>query len=68
MTPQLWGVIIGFLVGIVMMRLHRRQAALKRRDSQGGQTAVLNTGAGLSPLIWAGIGWLVMPFLIPQAP
>ncbi len=68
MTPQLWGVIIGFLVGLVMMRIHRRQAARKRDESEGGQTAVLNAAAVLSPLIWAGIGWLVIPFLLPQAP
>ena len=68
MTPQFWGVIIGFLVGIVMMRVHRRQAARKRHAGEGGQTAVLNAAAVLSPLIGAAIGWLVMPFLIPQAP
>ncbi|MEZ5926646.1 MAG: hypothetical protein R3D57_19940 [Hyphomicrobiaceae bacterium] len=68
MTPHLWGVFIGFLVGFVMMRVHRAQAARARDRGDGSRVALLNAVAALSTLIWACIGWLAVPYLIPDAP
>ena len=68
MTPQLWGVFIGFFVGFVMMRIHRVQAAKARESGDGTKVAMLNALAALSTLIWAGIGWLVIPLFLPQVP
>ncbi len=68
MTPQLLGAIIGFLAGFAMMRVHRIQAIRARDRGDGSKAAMLNALAAVSTLIWAGIGWLIIPFLIPQTP
>jgi hypothetical protein len=67
MTPQLWGVIVGFLVGFAMMKVHRIQAVRARESGDGTMAAVHNALATLSTMIWAAIGWLVIPLFMPEA-